>query len=305
MPTSTINQSETQHDAAEQHQGSSQALFLYTQRVALPVDESQTQVDATEQPQTTSRALDFYAKGVALSVDESQTQVDTTEQDNATIQALVLSTLAAALPVIEDQKLPKTLSAASKVFNITELAEMILLKTDIKTLHTTAPQIFKDLQLTILGSIKLQRDLHKSPDWSQTKMSPAPLPTNFLTYKAQGSRADGTFDYDNAPAIEPDYKHHSCVRFGRDAVAWACNPDRNANAAFRDMLVCQPPAVAVEILCWSTLTADYKPKLEQHRVENEDGVTCGQVFDLAELSSPTGGNARLTWFFSDESDRKA
>jgi hypothetical protein len=205
----------------------------------------------------------------------------------------------AALPVVEDQSLPKTPSAASKVFNITELAEMILLKTDIKTLHTAAPQISKDLQQTILGSIKLQRDLHKSPDWSQTKMSPAPLPTNFLTYQAQGSRADGTFDYDNAPAIEPDSEHHSCVRFGRDAVAWACNPDRNANAAFRDMLVCQPPAVAVEILCWSTRTADYKPKLEQHRVENEHGVTCGQVFDLAELSSPTGGNARLTWFFSD------
>jgi hypothetical protein len=299
MSTSTINQSQTQHDAAEQHQGSSQALDLYPQGVALLVDESQTQVDTTEQHEASSQALVLSTLGAALPVDESQTQITAAEQDNAPSQALVLSTLEAALPVIEDQKPPKTPSAASKVFNITELAEMILLKTDIKTLHTTAPQVSKDLQQTILGSLKLQRDLHKSPDWSQTKMSPAPLPTNFLTYQAQGSRADGTFDYDNAPAIEPDYRHDSCVRFGRDAVAWACNPDRNANAAFRDMLICQPPAVAVEILCWSTQTADYKPKLEQHRVENEDGVTCGQVFDLAERSSPTGGNARLTWFFSD------
>jgi hypothetical protein len=267
---------------------------------ASAINQSQTlQHDTAEQHKVPSQALDLYAQGVALPVDESQTQIDTTEQHDAPSQAFVLSTLEAALPVNEEQKPHKTPSAASKVFNITELAEMILLKADMTALHTTVPQVSKDLQQTILGSIKLQRDLHKSPDWSQTKMTPAPLPTKFVTDQAWGSHAGGTFDYNNAPTIEPNYKHHSCVRFDKDAIAWACNPDRKANAAFRSMLVCQPPAVAVEILCWSTQTDDYKPKLEQHRIENEDGVTCGQLFDLAELSSPTGGNARLSWFFSD------
>jgi hypothetical protein len=261
------------------------------------INNSQTQQNAAEQRQVTSQALDLYAQKVALPVDESQTQIDTTEQHNAPSQAFVLSTLEAALPANEDPKPLKTPSAASKVFNITELAEMILLKTDLTTLHTTAPQVSKDLQQTILGSVKLQRHLHKSPDWSQTKMSPAPLPQKFVTYTLWGSCKDGSFDSENAPTIEPNSQHILNLRFDTSAIAWACKPDRKANGVLRDMLICQPPVVAVEIYCWSAPA--HKIQVEQHRIENENGVTCGQLFDLVQASEPIGGNVRLTWSFSD------
>lgn len=92
------------------------------------------------------------------------------------------------------------------------------------------------------------------------------------------------------------------MRFAIDATSWACNPIRSTNAAFRNMLICQPPVVAVEIFCWSSI--NYQPKLEGNRVENEGGVTCGQLFDLVRKACPIGGNAKLVWFFSGREIRR-
>lgn len=226
---------------------------------------------------------------------ESQTQHIAAEQHLAPSQALVQRPTIVDLPVHQDGHLHKNSNAAATVFGITELSERILFYADIHALRSTLPQVSKDIYQTIIGSVKLQRDLHNAPDWSQTKMLPAPIPERMITYK---DHKDGKFDHDNAPpVIEAGSEHILNVRFDRDAIAWACSSDRSVNGRFRNMLICQPPVAAVEIFCWSTV--DYKPKLEQRRIENKNGVTCGEMFDLVRASSPIGGNSRLTWFFSD------
>jgi len=187
------------------------------------------------------------------------------------------------------------LSAMAKVFETQELLEMILAQAHPRLLHIVLQQVTKNFQQTILTSIKLQRNSHYLPDWMRTKMYPAPLPPSMVTFK---SRKDGRlFDYDTAPTIEPNTSHMISVCFNKDAVSSACSPYVTANSPLRTMLICQPPVVAVKIFCQSMI--DYAPRFVGSRIENANGVTCGQLFDLVERLSPIGRIAWLEWSFSD------
>jgi hypothetical protein len=147
-------------------------------------------------------------------------------------------------------------SATAKVFGITELLEMILIETDQHSLHTALPRVSKDFALPILGSTKLQRSLHKVPDWKHTKMCPAPLPPSVTAFTAH---KNGLYDHNTSPVIEPGARHRINVRFNEGFITWACDPYSTTNAAFRGMLICQPPVVAVEVSCFSAV--NYLPKL--------------------------------------------
>lgn len=186
-------------------------------------------------------------------------------------------------------------SAMAKAFETTELLEMILVQAHPRLLHIVLQQVSKNFQQTILASINLQRNLHYLPDWKRTKMYPAPLPPSIVTFRAH---KDGrVFDYDTAPTIEPNTSHMINVHFNKDAVSSACSPYVTANSSLRTMLICQPPVVVVKIFCQSII--DSAPRFVGSRIENANGVTCGQLFDLVERLSPIGRIAWLEWSFSD------
>jgi hypothetical protein len=226
-------------------------------------------------------------------MDESRTQPDRARKYQQISHDLSQNSLDVDPVDRDDQQPSNDSSAAAKVLGTTELLELIFLEPDQRSLRTTLPRVCKAFQQTILGSTKLQRSLHNKPNWKQTKFSPAPIPPSAMAFT---THRNGLFDHDTAPAIHPSSRHRFNMRFNPEAVAWAANPYSTTNAAFRNMLVCQPPVVAVEIFCFASVCG--WPKLEHNRVENGEGVTCGELFDLVRVSAPVKGDAQIGLVFA-------
>jgi hypothetical protein len=81
-------------------------------------------------------------------------------------------------------------TTAPQVFNITELAEAILLHADDLQLQTTLLRVSKQIRDVITGSVKLQRRLHnpKHPRWDHPTISPAPISTTMLSWQPLASK---------------------------------------------------------------------------------------------------------------------
>jgi len=228
-------------------------------------------------------------------LNESPTRYDSTENHQQVSHELDQRSLNTDSASHVNQQHSSKPSAMAKVFETRELLETILVQAHPRLLHIVLQQVCKNFQQTILGSINLQRNSHYLPDWKRTKMYPVPLPPSMVTWRA---RKDGRlFDYDTAPTIEPNTSHMISVCFNRDAVSSACSPYVTANSPLRTMLICQPPVVAVKIFCQSII--DSVPRFVGSRIDNANGVTCGQLFDLVERLSPIGRIAWLEWSFSD------
>jgi hypothetical protein len=180
-------------------------------------------------------------------------------------------------------------TTASQVFNTTELAEMILLHADPRELRTTLPRVSKQLRDVITGSVQLQRRLHnpKHPLWSHPTISPAPISTDMLSWTSS-CHEDGRFPYENPPQVSGVYQ--SDAHFEPKGLDWACDTTSTTNTSFREMLICQPPVVAIETFCCSQ--ADYRPKFG--RIKNPNGITCGELFDHVKAQAPTAGQISLS-----------
>jgi hypothetical protein len=180
-------------------------------------------------------------------------------------------------------------TTASQVFNTTELAEMILLHADPRELRTTLPRVSKQLRDVITGSVQLQRRLHnpKHPLWSHPTISPAPISTDMLSWTSS-CHEDGRFPYENPPQVSGVYQ--SDAHFEPKGLDWACDTTSTTNTSFREMLICQPPVVAIETFCCSQ--ADCRPKFG--RIENPNGITCGELFDHVKAQAPTAGQISLS-----------
>lgn len=189
---------------------------------------------------------------------------------------------------------------AAQVFATTELMEMILLNANHRPLRSNLQQVSKRFRDTIHGSPKIQRCLYYTPEWNRATFCPAPIPTNMLNYIEYVQDAAGNFLYNCAPEVT-DSKVF-ILRSDRDAIAWACDEDRTANSTFRNMLVCQPPPVAVEVFCWTTGEKTLKPKNVQRRIASADGIRIGELFDLVKDIAPIG-QARATYTFRRQTDQ--
>jgi hypothetical protein len=187
-------------------------------------------------------------------------------------------------------------TTASQVFNTTELAEMILLHADPRELRTTLPRVSKQLRDVITGSVQLQRRLHnpKHPLWSHPTISPAPISTDMLSWTSS-CHEDGRFPYENPPQVSGVYQ--SDAHFEPKGLDWACDTTSTTNTSFREMLICQPPVVAIETFCCSQ--ADCRPKFG--RIENPNGITCGELFDHVKAQAPTAGQISLSLCFHADS----
>jgi len=187
-------------------------------------------------------------------------------------------------------------TTASQVFNTTELAEMILLHAESRELRTTLPRVSKQIRDVITGSVQLQRRLHnpKHPLWDHPTICPAPISTTMLSWEASFHK-DGRFPYENPPQVTGEYERS--VHFEAKGLDWACDTTSTTNQAFREMLVCQPPAVRIITFCWSQA----KPGPEIAHIENPDGITCGELFDHIKAQAPSAGQISLTFCFRADS----
>jgi len=186
---------------------------------------------------------------------------------------------------------------ASQVFNVVELAEMILLQADNHQLLFTLPQVSKHFRDIIAGSVRLQRYLHNPnhPRWADTTMCPAPISTTFLRWTAHICE-DGSFPYDNPPQIPTNgSKYEHSVHFEAKGLDWACDSTSTTNHPFRGMLICQPPPVAIDTICFSIV--DWRPRSMIARIENANGITCGELFDHVKSQKPLAGQINLGFTF--------
>jgi hypothetical protein len=187
-------------------------------------------------------------------------------------------------------------TTASQVFNTTELAEMILLHADSRELRTTLPRVSKQIRDVITGSVQLQRRLHnpKHPLWDHPTICPAPISTTMLSWTAD-FHGDGRFPYEDPPQVSSTYQRE--VNFEAKGLDWACDTTSTTNQAFREMLVCQPPAVRIETLCWSQA----KNRPDFGHIEDPNGITCGELFDHVKAQAPSAGQIGLTFSFRADS----
>jgi hypothetical protein len=61
------------------------------------------------------------------------------------------------------------------------------------------------------------------------------------------------------------------------------------------MLVCQPPTIAIDTMCFSQ--TNYRPCPRMGRIENPNGITCGELFDYVKAQAPVAGQISLSLIF--------
>jgi hypothetical protein len=195
-------------------------------------------------------------------------------------------------------------TTASQVFNITELAEAILLHADNLQLQTTLLRVSKQIRDVITGSVKLQRRLHnpKHPRWDHPTISPAPISTTMLS-RTTSCFEDGRFPHEDQPEVPPQwltnsYQRH--VHFEAKGLDWACDTTSTDSQPFRSMLFCQPPIIAVNTMCFSQ--TNYRPCPKMGRIENPNGITCGELFDHVKAQAPVAGQISLSLIFRPDDD---
>lgn len=171
-----------------------------------------------------------------------------------------------------------SLSAASRVANTPELLEMILLHVDSRSLRTVMQRTSKFFRNIIQGSIKLQRRLHYAPLWTQSIMDLSPLPQR----KPWVSYSESVTSRIIYPGLPPktNAKHEMFLRNPEDALSWASNPDRLKSKSFRRMQLSRPPVLSVEFRCWIWSEELNTNVRWEPTIENEGGVTWGEVVDI-------------------------
>lgn len=187
-------------------------------------------------------------------------------------------------------------TTAAQVFNITELAEAILLHADDHQLQTTLPRVSKQIRNVITGSVKLQRRLHnpKHPLWDHPTVSPAPISTTTLSWTTS-CHEDGRFPHEDPPQVPSSCAYQRHMHFEAKGLDWACDTTSTDNHPFRSMLVCQPPTIAIDTMCFSQ--TNYRPCPRMGRIENPNGITCGELFDYVKTQAPVAGQISLSLIF--------
>jgi hypothetical protein len=187
-------------------------------------------------------------------------------------------------------------TTASQVFNITELAESILIHADDLQLQTTLPRVSKQIRNVIAGSVKLQRRIHnpKHPLWDHPTISPAPISTAILSWTTS-YHEDGRFPHEDPPQVPSNCTYQRHVHFEAKGLDWACDKTSTDSQPFRSMLVCQPPIIAVDTMCFSQ--TNYRPCPKMGRIENPNGITCGELFDHVKAQAPVAGQISLSLIF--------
>ena len=186
---------------------------------------------------------------------------------------------------------------ASQVFNIVELAEMILLHADHHQIQFILPRVSRHLHDVITGSVQLQQQLHNAdhPRWADSTMCLAPISTTFLRWSPHFNE-EGRFPHHNPPQIPLDGStYERNVHFEAKGLDWACDSTSTINHHFRNMLVCQPPAIALDTICFSTF--NWRPHSKMGRIENQYGITCGEFFDHIKSQAPVAGQIHLAFTF--------
>lgn len=193
-------------------------------------------------------------------------------------------------------------TTASQVFNITELAEMILLHADPHELQITLPRVLKQFRNVIIASVKLQRRLHNAdhPDWARETMCLVPLSTSTIMWSPYLRGENPKFPYENPPVIPHDGStYQRNVHFDSGRLNWVCDTTSTDNRLFRSMLICQPPAIAIDSICFSNKSK----RTKFGRIENSNGITCGELFDhVKHEAAPVWGQIHLGFSFRQAED---
>jgi hypothetical protein len=189
-------------------------------------------------------------------------------------------------------------TTASQVFDIIELAEMILLHADPHQLQSSLPRVSKQIRDVITGSVKLQRRLHnpKHPLWTHPTIYLAPISATILSWTTS-CHEDGRFQHEDPPKVPCAYQRN--MHFEAKGLEWACDTTSTTNHSFREILVCQPPTVAIDTMCFSQ--TDYRPFPRFGRIENPNGVTCGELVDHVKWLAPVAGQISLSFCFRADS----
>jgi hypothetical protein len=188
-------------------------------------------------------------------------------------------------------------NSGSQVFNITELAEMILLHADPHQLQASLPRVSKQIRDVITGSVKLQRYLHSPyhPLWNHPTVCPVSLSTAMLSWSTS-LHEDSNFPHDDPPQVPSDGSaYQRNVHFEAKGLDWACDTTSTTSHSFRSMLICQPPTIAIDTTCFSQV--NYRPRPKMARIENPNGITCGELFDHVKSQAPVAGQISLSFTF--------
>lgn len=191
-------------------------------------------------------------------------------------------------------------SAATRVSNIPELLQTIFSHVDTTTLRTRAQRVSKTFRNTIRGSIVIQRRLHNIPAWNlcHKGIYHAPIPAWMSTTSRFDSNLTGPVH--PGSLLRPNAEHKLQLRFkSRRVLRWLHEPFHFGNKSFRRMQICIPPVVRVEMLCWSYHEALRVYVSVKRVVENDEGITWGEVVDEMVEAKPYLPQAVLTYRFWD------
>lgn len=188
-------------------------------------------------------------------------------------------------------------NTASQVFNITELAEAILLHADDHQLQTTLPESRSKSAMSSPDQ-RSYSAAFTTPNTHSGTTRPSLQPPSRPPCSAGQPLATkmAGFPHEDPPQVPSNcswYQRH--VHFEAKGLDWACDTTSTDSQSFRSMLVCQPPIIAIETLCFSQV--DYRPCPKIDRIENVSGITCGELFDHVKAQAPVAGQASLSLFF--------
>ncbi|CZT23993.1 uncharacterized protein RCC_09710 [Ramularia collo-cygni] len=185
-------------------------------------------------------------------------------------------------------------SAASRVFNIPELLEIILLNLQSKDL-LLSQRTARSFHSTTQGSIKLRRKLFLEPDWNLEgrvfdaykpgnrpgrkpennrlllKAFPGCYPTITLVILRDGISAGGQSTFSSLGRRE-EWSWDVCMSFPADRLPDVPAAVLRPEASWRKMLLSQPP-------CKSLYLVRRWQRGRHPAIVREGGVTMGDVFD--------------------------